>query len=75
MDNASIHTAKVVKTKARELGIELVYNLPYKPHFLGITHLWAYAKANYKEKLTQLRYSQEAYKNLTVVTKLMLEIT
>ena len=39
-DNASIHTAQIVKQKAKELKIKLVFNLPHRSELLGITYLW-----------------------------------
>ena len=47
-DNASIHKARVVKSKAQELDIELIFNLPYHSELMGITYLWVQAKNNYK---------------------------
>ncbi len=39
-DNAPCHTAKVVKAKAAELGIELVYLPGYSPDLNPIERLW-----------------------------------
>ena len=40
LDGATIHTARVVQNKARELGIRLVFNTSHTPMHNGIEYLW-----------------------------------
>ena len=54
MDNASIH-----KRPAREvapgLGIEVIWNAPYRPDLNGIEFFWGRIKRMYRREITRLR--------------------
>ena len=54
-DNASIHRANVVKEAADRLGIKLIYNVPYRPDFMGVEFYWRKAKNLYYRKLDGLK--------------------
>jgi transposase len=40
LDNCSIHKAKATRETADALGIEFIWNVPYKPAFNGIEYVW-----------------------------------
>lgn len=44
LDNCSIHKTKTAMKRAKELNIELLFNVPYSPWFNGIELVWAMAK-------------------------------
>lgn len=43
-DNASIHSAKIVKKYCKARNIPLLFNLPYEPDFNPIEHIFASMK-------------------------------
>ena len=47
LDNASIHRAQIAKEAAADIGVRLIYNIPYRPDLNGIELLWRRAKVAY----------------------------
>ena len=48
LDNCTVHKAKIVKELCIELGIKVIFNVPYAPQFNGIEHVWAMAKSKFR---------------------------
>ena len=48
LDNASCFTARDTKAAACEMGIALIYNMPYMPQFNGMENVWRHVKAAYR---------------------------
>ena len=51
-DNGSCFKAKDTKRAANDLGITLIYNLPYRPDINGMENVWTHVKAAYTTKKT-----------------------
>jgi len=50
LDNCQVHKSKVSRRQANELGINLIWNVPYCPQFNGIELYWAIIKQKFKKK-------------------------
>ena len=51
LDNASIHRSKNVLQFAAERGIDLLFNVPYRPDLNGIEYFWADMKKLYRRRV------------------------
>ena len=69
-DNASIHKAGDTMAEARRLQIEPFFNVPYRPQWMGVEHLWKHMKEQYRAHITNLRARKIEFSNLDVVQTL-----
>jgi len=53
LDNCSIHKARVSKTLAQRLKIDLLWNVPYRPELNGIEFVWSIAKRRFRRMQLQ----------------------
>ena len=67
LDNLSAHKSFVFTNKARELGIQLIYNIPYCPHLNGIEQYWNRAKSQYRNVIGHNKVNNIPFSNLDVV--------
>ena len=69
LDNASIHTCKVVRDVCEEWNedIKLLYNVTYRPDLNGIEHVWQLAKQHYRKKIANLKINGQPIDNQSVV--------
>ena len=56
-DNARMHTCEETRLVASDLGIPLIFNLPYCPQYNGLENLWTFTKAHYKAAVTRHLYT------------------
>ena len=52
-DNASVH--HLAARSAPELGVEVIWNAPYRPDLNGIEFFWARLKSEYRARVTEFR--------------------
>jgi transposase len=58
-DNASVHTARIVKRILEEMGIRVMIWPPYSPDLNPIENLWALLKAKIYEKYPELEHAPD----------------
>ena len=51
LDNCSINKTRAAMMRAEQLGMELLFNVPYSPWFNGIELVWALAKQKFRKLL------------------------
>ena len=76
LDNASFHRAHVVKDMAKELGVQIIWNVPYSPEYNPIEGAFSIVKNHFKrERLNAMlndrifsfqKGIQAAFKELTI---------
>ena len=71
LDNAGMHRSFTFTTKAKELGIDLIFNIPHSPKLNGIEQFWNKAKRLYRGVIGQYKVTREPFSNLDVVTKVL----
>ena len=49
LDNCQVHKSRVSMAASKELGVNLIFNQPYKPEFNGIELFWAQCKHKFKK--------------------------
>lgn len=69
IDNARIHDAGM----AAHLGIELCFNLTYRPDLMGIEHYWRMAKIPYRKSILMHRANYTIFDNEALVMNSMQE--
>ena len=74
LDNARSHTTDNVKRIATDLGITLIYNLPYRPDCNGIENVWVHAKAAYKTRKLKYMMMGMPWTNETLVRESLDEV-
>ena len=68
-DNGSCFTANDTKYAANDLGVTILYNLPYRPDFNGMENVWRQVKAHYRNKIVAHLCSGVSWKNSDLVTE------
>ena len=71
LDNATIHTSDATRLYASDLGIPLIFNLPYRPEYNGLENLWLHTKAEYKTTVLAWRYQGVSWDNAELAAKLI----
>lgn len=66
-DNGSIFTANDVKYTAADLGVTLIYNIPYRPDFNGMENIWAHVKTHYRSRKREHILAGMSWTNKTLV--------
>ncbi|MCT7981665.1 IS630 family transposase [Laspinema olomoucense] len=70
MDNASIHTSKIVEEAIQEAGAKLIYLSPYSPEFSPIENFWSKVKEMLK------KFQARTYADLVIgITEAMRQVT
>ena len=70
LDNASIHTSDHTRLFAYDLGIPLIFNIPYCPQYNGLENLWIHTKVEYKRRVTKCIYQSLKWDNEDLVTEI-----
>jgi transposase len=58
-DNASVHTARIIKALLEELGVDLMVLPPYSPDLNPIENLWALMKAEIYRLYLELTHAED----------------
>ena len=74
LDNASCHKANVVKAAANDLGIALIYNLPYRADLNGIENVWVHVKASYRTKKVKHLMAGVSWSNKDLVIEVLRDL-
>lgn len=70
MDNASIHTSKIVEEAIQEAGAKLIYLSPYSPEFSPLENFWSKVKEILK------KFQARTYADLVIgITEAMRQVT
>ena len=56
LDNASIHSSDATRSVAFDLGVPLIFNMPYRPAFNGIENMWGHAKEQYRKVMKDHKF-------------------
>ena len=67
-DNGTYQKNAQVKKLCHDLGIELLWNLPYRPELNGIETYWAKAKTHYRRAIIKHQTNNESWNQLHLVT-------
>ena len=54
VDNASIHRTLVLRHFCERANIRLIFNVAYRPDFMGVEKVWAAVKREYRKRLMRL---------------------
>ena len=74
LDNASSHKALIVKQAAADLGIVLIYDVPYRPDLNGLENVWVHVKNNYRYKKTRHLMAGQSWDNEKLVKECIAEL-
>ena len=67
-DNATIHKNQhVFKIAAERPDVDLIYNIPYSPQFMGVEGIFRATKHTYRNNVALYHTNQQAIDNLQLV--------
>jgi transposase len=64
LDNCCIHKTKLIRDTCEQLGMQLVFNVPYRPEFNGIEEAWAFLKHDFRNKVLKIKTGQQEAQTL-----------
>jgi transposase len=67
LDNCKVHTSQLALEFATEVGLPLIFNCSYRPDMNGIELCWAWAKREYRAKLSYYKAMFCSFNNLELV--------
>ncbi len=71
LDNCTVHRAKESTVHAATIGIDLLWNVPYRPDLNGIEMVWGMAKVQYRSLMLQQMLGAIQERLLDVVARIM----
>ena len=74
LDNGSSNKALMVKHAAADLGIVLIYDVPYRPDLNVLENVWVHLKNNYRYKKTRYLMAGQSWNNDKVVKECISEL-
>ena len=75
MDNASIHTKRIVPEWCEKNDVPITWNATYRPDLMGIEFFWREAKQKYRKELTELYVEGRHIDNLKLTKNVCWGVT